>query len=372
MKIANGFEIIEALEQAFPKHLSYEGDPIGLHIGTLNKKIERIMVTLDVLENVVDEAIEKNVDLIIAHHPLLFRPIKNIFTDDTQGRLIQKALKHNIAIYGIHTNLDIGEGGINDYLANSLNLEDCKIMDVTYEEPLLKLVTFVPDTHIEAVYDAICQAGAGYIGNYKGTSFQTKGTGTFIPLEGSQPFIGSVGQVERVSEIRLETILPAHLEGKILKALFKAHPYEEVAYDVYNLHQKGKAYGLGRVGKLPEPMRLEQFAKWLKEKWDLDGVRVVGNLDSIVHKVAISGGDGNKYIAKAKRKGADVFVTGDIYYHNAHGAMDMGLNLVDVGHHAEKICKPLLANFFEKKAKEKKWQLEMIQSESITNPFQFL
>lgn len=372
MKTANGFEIIEALEQAFPKHLSYEGDPIGLHVGTLNKKVHRVMVALDVLENVVDEAIEKKADLIVAHHPLLFRPVKSICTDHSQGRLLQKALINDIAIYGIHTNLDIAQGGINDYLAQSIELVDPKIMDVTYEEDLLKLVTFIPTDYAEIVYDALCKAGAGHIGNYSGTSFQTTGTGTFLPLDESKPFIGNVHETAHVEEVRLETILPARFKGKVLKALLAVHPYEEVAYDFYKLEQKGKAYGLGRVGRLSEPMSLRAFGVFLKEKWDLDGVRVVGDLDEMIERVAISGGDGNKYIAKAKRMGADVFVTGDIYYHNAHGAMEMNLNLIDVGHHVEKICKPLLARFFAEKAKEKHWELEIIQSESVTNPFQFL
>ena len=372
MKVANGIEIIKVLEQAFPKYLSYAKDPIGLHIGTLNKKVKRIMVTLDVLENVVDEAIAKEVDLIVAHHPLLFRPIQAIDTAIPQGRLIEKAICHQIAIYGIHTNLDIGTGGINDYMANSLGLSNCEIMDVTYEEPLIKLVTFVPKSHIEAVYEAICHAGAGHIGNYKGTSFQTEGIGMFIPLKGAAPFIGKVGHAEQVSEIRLETILPLKLQNKVLKALLVAHPYEEVAYDFYPLNQKGKAYGLGRVGCLAAPMSLHAFANWLKEKWDLDGVRVIGDLNQPIQKVAVSGGDGNKYIAKAKRMGADVFVSGDIYYHNAHSAMEMGLSIVDVGHHAEKICKPLLADFFCQKAQEYKWMLDGLQSESNTNPFRFL
>ena len=372
MKVANGFELIGTLEQAFPKHLSYEGDPIGLHVGTLNKKVRRIMVALDVLENVVDEAIEKKVDLIVAHHPLLFRPAWKIQTDTAQGRLLKKALVNDIAIYGIHTNLDIGEGGINDYLAESIGLTETKIMDVTYEESLLKLVTFVPTDYIDTVHAAVCKAGAGHIGNYSETSFRSEGTGTFRSLENTNPFIGRRGELAHVQEVRLETILPVSLKKKVLKALLDAHPYEEVSYDFYTLEQKSRAYGLGRVGRLSDSMTLRSFALYLKEQWDLDGVRVVGDLDALVQKVAISGGDGNKYIAKAKRAGADVFVTGDIYYHNAHSAMDLNLNIVDVGHHAEKICKPLLENFFMEKAKENQWELEVIQSESPTNPFQFL
>ena len=347
LKKVNGHEIIQLFEQFSPKNYAMEGDKIGLQIGRLNKPVENVMIALDVLDEVVDEAIEKNVQLIIAHHPPIFRPLKAIATDTPAGRLLEKLIKHDIAVYAAHTNLDIAKGGVNDLLADALKLSNTDVLYPTYEIKLKKLVVFVPVENVQEVKKALGDAGAGAIGNYSHSIFSAAGTGQFLPNEFANPHIGEQGKLETVEEERVETIYPAHLEKRILTAMFKAHPYEEVAYDIYPLENKGETLGLGRIGDIPE-MTLQEFAEHVKQTLDVNGVRVVGDLNAKIKKVAVLGGDGNKYYSTAKYKGADVYVTGDMYYHVAHDAMMLGLNIVDPGHNVEKIMKKGVVKQLEK------------------------
>lgn len=371
MKNPNGHEIIQLFEQFSPKSLAMEGDKIGLQIGRLNRKVERIMIALDVLENVIDEAIEKNVQLIIAHHPIIYRPLKNVWTDTPQGRMVEKLLKHDIAVYAAHTNLDVAKGGVNDLLAAALELQDSEVLVPTYDTKLKKLVVFVPATHAEEIRKVLGKAGAGFIGNYSHCSFSSNGTGRFLPGEDTDPYIGQVGQLEEVDEVRIETIIPEPLLKKAITAMIKAHPYEEVAYDVYPTENKGEVLGLGRIGKVSE-MTLGEFAEKVKTSLDVDQVRVVGDLHAKISKVAVLGGDGNKYFMNAKFKGADVYVTGDIYYHTAHDAMMQGLNMIDPGHNVEKIMKKGLTAALQQMCKEAGYEVEIFPSELNTDPFQFV
>ncbi|MDQ0197269.1 Nif3-like dinuclear metal center hexameric protein [Neobacillus ginsengisoli] len=371
VKKANGHEIIQLFEQFSPKGLAMEGDKIGLQIGRLNKKIDRIMIALDVLEEVIDEAIEKNVQLIIAHHPPIFRPLKNVITDTVQGRMIEKLLKHDISVYAAHTNLDVAKGGVNDLLADALGIENTEVLVPTYETELKKIVVFVPATHSEEIRQVLGNAGAGSIGNYSHCSFSTGGTGRFTPRENTNPYIGHPGQLEAVEEVRIETIIPEALLKKTISAMVKAHPYEEVAYDVYPVENKGEILGLGRIGTI-QAVTLGEFAEKVKTALEVDKIRVVGDLTSIVKKVAVLGGDGNKYFTQAKFKGADVYVTGDIYYHTAHDAMMEGLNMIDPGHNVEKVMKKGLSATLKKMCLESGYEVEIFPSEVNTDPFQFV
>ncbi|MFJ7847366.1 Nif3-like dinuclear metal center hexameric protein [Peribacillus sp. NPDC097206] len=372
MKTANGMQIIEMFEQFSPKRYAMEGDPIGLHVGELNKPVSKVMIALDVLEEVVDEAIEKGVELIIAHHPLIYRPLKKIDTAKASGRIIEKLIKHDIAVYAAHTNLDVAKGGVNDLLADALQLQNTEVLVPTHEIPLRKLVVYVPKEDEQKVRDALGKAGAGSLGNYSYCSFTVEGTGRFLPGEGSEPSIGKRGKIERVSEVRIETIFPEPIEKKILSAMIKAHPYEEVAYDIYKLENKGESLGLGKIGVLVEEMSLGQFAEHVKETLEVENVRVVGDLNSTIKKVAVLGGDGNKYFTTAKFKGADVYVTGDMYYHTAHDAMMIGLNIVDPGHNVEKVMKKGVARILNEMCVNKNLDVEFIPSELNTDPFTFI
>lgn len=265
-KSVNGQQIIQLFEQFSPKAYAVEGDKIGLQIGTLNKPIKNVMVTLDVLESVIDEAIEKEVDLIIAHHPPIFRSLKHISTDQPAGRLIEKCLKHDIAVYAAHTNLDVADGGVNDLLAEALELSETEVLAPTYTDPLKKLAVYVPKEYEEQVRAALGNAGAGHIGEYSHCAFSSEGIGSFKPLDGAKPFIGEVGELELVHEVRLETVFPKSVEKAVINAMIKSHPYEEVAYDIYPVEQTPAEKGLGRVGTLKNEMTLKEFALFVKDK----------------------------------------------------------------------------------------------------------
>lgn len=368
----NGQTVIQFVEQLAPKHLALEGDKIGLHVGSLQKPIKKVMVALDVLDEVVDEAIAEGVDLIVAHHAIIYRPLKHLRTDLPAGKVFEKLIKHDIAVYTAHTNLDTAENGLNDWLAEALGLQKIEMLDDHVQDPLKKLVVYVPTTHTDAVLQAICQAGAGWIGNYSHCTYKKTGEGTFMAREGCNPFLGEVGNLERVEEVRLETVLPASKQNIVISAMKKVHPYEEVAYDIYPLDLPGKKYGIGRIGKLSAPMTLRELAAHVKATFGLSGLRVVGNLDEPIKKVAVVGGDGSSYVGKAIFRGVDVMITGDIGYHIAHDAQADGISIIDAGHNIEKIMKTKLAEYLTKRLTETGSQTEVLASKVHTDPFQFL
>lgn len=370
MKIPNGQQIIEEFEKWSPKYLAMEGDPIGLHVGTLNKKIEKVLVTLDVNEDVVNEAIAKGAGLIIAHHPPIFRPLKNLQTDFPQGRLMEKLIKSDIAVYAAHTNLDVAQGGVNDLLADALGLKNTRVLVPTFEAELVKIAVFVPESHEEAVREAFGKAGAGAIGDYEYCSYTLSGTGRFRPTAEADPYIGEAGKMEVTAESKVEVVVRKQEKDRVIKAMIAAHPYEEVAYDVFTLENKEIAMGLGRVGSLETPLTLKEFADWTKQQLDVPSLRMVGDPNATIKKVAVLGGDGNKYIQQAKRAGADVYVTGDMYFHVAQDAQAVGLNIIDPGHHVEKV---MIQGVVEHMAKQQPtWQCEFLPSKTNTEPFRFI
>ncbi|TCS83712.1 Nif3-like dinuclear metal center hexameric protein [Tepidibacillus fermentans] len=369
---AKGQTIIQLIEQLAPKYLAVEGDRIGLQVGTLQKEIKKVMLTLDVLENVVDEAIEQQIDFIISHHASIYRPLKHLRTDLPQGRIYQKLLKHDIAVYTAHTNLDVALGGVNDALAKRIGIQATEFLQEVYQQKLKKIVVYVPESHQQVVLDALYANGAGWIGNYSHCSFTSSGIGTFMPREGTNPYIGQQGKLERVNEVRIETIIPEEKQNQAIKAMIKAHPYEEVAYDIYPLDIEGKAYGIGRVGVLEQELTLKEFALQVKRQLELDGARVIGDFTQKIRKVAIVGGDGNSFVPTAAFKGVDVLITGDIYYHVAHEAMAEGLAIIDVGHNVEKWVLPELKAYLEQAFKERNIMTEVYESKTDTNPFQFI
>lgn len=371
-KTINGQNVIQSFESWSPKSLAVEGDKIGLMIGTLDKPVKKVMIALDVLEEVIDEAVEKEVDLIIAHHPLIFKPLKHINTKTGQGPIIEKCIKHDIAVYAAHTNLDVAKGGVNDMMAEALGLIDTKVLVPTMEDKLKKLVAFVPEDHLETVRHALGDAGAGHIGEYSHCSFTSEGTGAFMPGDEADPYIGEQGKMEFVSEKRIETILAESQVKKVVNALIKAHPYEEPAYDLYPSDMEGEVLGLGRIGSLENEMTLGDFASHVKDAFDVNTVRAVGEKDSKVKKVAILGGDGNKYWSHAKRMGADVYVTGDLYYHVAHDAMMSGLKMIDPGHNVEKVMKVGVQKRLKEQMQKKGYEVEVLASEVNTDPFTFI
>ncbi|SDE78120.1 dinuclear metal center protein, YbgI/SA1388 family [Fontibacillus panacisegetis] len=369
---AKGQTVIQYMEQLAPKHVAMEGDKIGLQLGSLQKEIRGVLVALDVNEEVVEEAVEKGVDLIIAHHAIIYRPLAHLQSDTPMGKLYEKLIKNDIAVYVAHTNLDVTDGGMNDWMAEVLGIENGSPIDDIHTDDLYKLVVFVPKDHHQRVLDAILNAGAGQIGNYSHCSFNIEGYGTFLPGEGTDPYIGQQGKMEKAEEIRIETLVPASIRSKVIQAMLKSHPYEEVAYDLYAVDLKGRSLGLGRVGKLAEPVSLNSFVQRVKEKLEVPAVRVVGDLNRQIKKVAVIGGSGGRYWKTAMFRGADVLVTGDVDYHTAQDALMAGITIIDPGHNAEKIMKPRVAAWLAEKLSDDKYDTKVHVSKVNTEPFVFM
>ena len=328
--------IAETLEKFAPCHLAESWDNVGLLVGQSDLRVEKILLTLDVTPEVIAEAIDTGSNLIVTHHPFPFKPGKTIRTDCPEGAMLASLLKNDIAVYAAHTNLDAAIGGVNDALATALGLNSVTPLKKA-EERLVKIVVYVPSGHEEQVWQAMAEAGAGHIGQYSHCSFRVDGIGTFRPGEGTHPYIGTAGKHERVAEIRLETVAPAVLSGDVVRAMLSAHPYEEAAYDIYPMENVRHQGGLGRIGRLPAPVKLQEFACRVKKALDFAGVRGVGDKASRIACVAVCGGSGMELAGIARSAGADVLVTGDIRYHEAQTALAQGLCLVDAGHFATEI-----------------------------------
>ncbi|MFD0672050.1 Nif3-like dinuclear metal center hexameric protein [Cohnella sp. GCM10027633] len=366
---ARGETIVQLMERLAPKHYAVEGDKIGLQVGTAAREVRRVLVALDVTPAVVEEAGELGAELIIAHHAVIYRPLASLRTDTPAGALAASLLRQDIAVYISHTNLDTADGGMNDWMAEALGLNGRDVLEEVHTDKLFKLVVFVPETHSDKVRAALFGAGAGWIGNYSHCSFNTEGTGTFLPREGAKPFIGQQGKLESAAEVRIETVVSQSVRKAVISAMLKAHPYEEVAYDLYPMDLKGRSFGLGRVGVLPAPETLDEFAERVKQAFDVPFVRVVGDGSKRIRKVAVLGGSGGRYIRHASFSGADVLVTGDIDYHTAQDAEAAGLALVDPGHNAEKIMKPKTAEWLQEQLKSKGYATEVFASQVNTEPF---
>ena len=358
-------DIVAFMEGVAPGKLAESWDNTGLAIGDPDHQVKKVLVALDVIDSVIDEAIDIGADLILTHHPmLLFKKINSITKNDLLGKRIYKLIENEVATLSAHTNLDIAKGGINDVLADIIGLTNVEILEETWAEDLKKIVTYVPESHLEVVRNAMCAAGAGHIGNYSHCTFQTTGEGTFLPLAGTSPYIGKEGILEKTSEVRLETIAPVEKAQKIVDAMKKAHPYEEVAYDIYAVEQKGTKEGIGRIGDLPQPIIFSDFALLLKEKLGLDEIiRLVGDPNQKIKRVGLCTGSGVEFMAAAKKQGADAYLTGDLKFHEAQRALEMGLCVGDITHYAsEVIIVPVLQEALSREAKEKGWDLEVVCS----------
>lgn len=344
----SGQTLVQILEKWAPRKLAMDWDNPGLAVGELSRKISKVLLTLTVTEGTVEYAAKNDFDFIIAHHPLFYKPVKSLRWDTPLGKIVYKAIKSDIMIYSAHTNMDIAANGINDILAEALDLQNIQVLKETFREKLKKLVVFVPKGYEDVVRNALGNAGAGYIGNYSHCSYNTDGFGTFKPLAGTKPFIGKEGKLEKTDEVRIETIVPENLLKKVVSAMLKVHPYEEVAFDIYPLENFGSVSGLGRIGYVKEPVTLKTFCEVVKQKLDISYLRVVGDLDKNISKIAVCGGAGSDLAQVAAFHGADVFVTGDVKYHEAVDAKAVDLAIVDAGHFStENLLIPLLKEYLE-------------------------
>ncbi len=365
-------DFIRRLDQYFPPCLAEADDPVGLHVGTLDKEIAKVMMTLDVRPEVVAEAIREGVDLIVAKHPPIFRPLKRLTLNDPQNKMYGELIKHDIAVYAVHTNMDIVENGLNDWFCEVLDIEVTDFLQATHKIPYLKLVVYAPTDYGEYIRLALEKAGAGQQGDYLGCSFSTVGEGRFTPVGDAKPFLGKVQQQEVVDETKIEVIFLETQRDHIMKALLAAHPYEEPAYDLIYLANPPKQFGLGRVGELNEAITLVDFVQKIKEVFQLDGLRLIADTpDKLVKRVAICGGSGEKFFRDALKKNADVYITGDVYYHTAHDMIAEGISVIDPGHHIEVLCQTRCLALFEQWKQEYNWDLTFIEATQDTNPFRF-
>lgn len=364
--------LVNIIESFFPAHLAEDWDNVGMQLGDPSAGVSNLLVTLDVTDDVADEAVAKGAQLILSHHPLIFQPVKNLSFDKPLGKLIAKLIKNDIAVFSAHTNLDSGSEGINDVLARLLGLKNIEVLAPSSTEQLVKLAVFVPKDYLESVRSAICSAGAGWIGNYSSCTFSVLGNGTFLPLKGTNPFIGTTGKLENVKEYRLETIVPKKLLKAVVAALLKNHPYEEVAYDVYPMELEGNKYGLGRIGELNPGVILQDLIKRVKEVLGVDLVKVVGRGPKEISRAAVCGGAGASLIDEAIKKGAQCLITGDVKYHEARDAEAMGLAVIDAGHFfTENFIVRHLCNRLKKEFSAKQIDVSVLASSTNCEPWKY-
>lgn len=369
-KTARVSDIVGLLNQICPPELAEDWDNVGLQVGDPEAEIHKILVCLDAEEPAVDEALNCGAELIISHHPLIFRALKRLSPTDMTGRVLFRAIQNHIAVVSAHTNLDRAEDGLNDWLASCLGLTDSRPLEPPETGHYYKLVVYVPVGHEREVMDAVFSAGAGHIGAYDRCSFRVTGTGSFRGQDDTQPFIGSAGKFEEAEEVRLETIVPQSGLSKVVARVLKAHPYEEVAYDLIPLANNRPGVGLGRIGVLNEPGSLEMFAERVKEALGLTSLRIVGDLNRKIRKIAVCGGTGMSTYSDALYNGADCLVTGDIKYHEAQRARADGVALVDAGHFAtERLMIAELSKRLRLLCRERQFALEICEMKTEQDPF---
>jgi len=341
-------DIITYLETVAPIGYQESYDNAGLILGNSESNISSALITLDITEAVIDEAIEHGCELIISHHPILFKGLKRINGKTYVERCVIKAIKNDIAIYAAHTNLDSIINGVNSKIGEKIGLINTRIL-APAKDLLLKLVTFVPENHLDKVREAVFNAGAGNIGNYDKCSYNIEGSGTFRGNDNANPFVGTKGEFHTEKETRFETALPKHLKNKVVKALLEAHPYEEVAYDLYALENELPNVGAGMIGELPFAEDEGDFLSRLLEIFDCRVIRHTSLLSKPVRKVAVCGGAGSFLLSKAIVEGSDIFITGDFKYHDFFDTENK-IVVADIGHYeSEQFTKEVFHELLIKK-----------------------
>lgn len=340
--------IIDMLEEMAPLHYAEDFDNVGLLVGSNTQKITNVLVTLDTLETVVDEAIEKDCNLIVSFHPIVFKGLKKINGTNYVERVIIKAIQHNIAIFAIHTALDNHWQGVNHMICEKLGLTNQQIL-IPKKETICKLSTYVPTTSLKDVRSALFEVGAGAIGNYNNCSFYHEGTGSFKGNEHSNPVIGTPHTFQEEKESQLQITFAAHLRGSVLKTLQKAHPYEEVAYEITTLENNHQKIGMGMIGELSQALPEKDCLQLVKDTFKAKGIRHSAFLNKPIKRIAVLGGSGAFAINQAKRAGADLYLTADIKYHEFYQAENQFI-IADIGHYeSEQYTKNLIVSYLRKK-----------------------
>jgi dinuclear metal center YbgI/SA1388 family protein len=360
-------EIFPILEEMAPLAYAEDFDNVGLLVGDANAEATGILVCHDALESVIDEAIAKKCNLVVCFHPIIFSGLKKITGKNYVERAVLKAIKNDIAIYAVHTALDNHKHGVNKIFCDALGLTQTKVL-VPKKNFIQKLVTYTIAENAEQLRNALFDAGAGKIGNYEDCSFNSKGIGTYMGNEDSNPEIGERFEFVENEEIKIEVTFEKNLQSKILKTLFQNHVYEEVAYEIYDLQNQHQNIGLGMIGELEKPMIETDFLSFVKDKMQCGGIRHSTFLGKPIQKVAVLGGSGSFAISNAKQAGADIFLTADLKYHNFYEAENQ-LVLADIGHfESERFTKNYIVDFLKKKI----LNFAIIFSEENTNPVKYL
>lgn len=359
-------ELTTYLEAIAPLAYQESYDNAGLIVGNASAEVSGVLVTLDSTEEVIDEAIAKGCNLVVAHHPIIFKGLKKLTGKNYIERTIIKAIKNDVAIYATHTNLDSVVGGVNFKIAEKLKLEKVKIL-APKSQVLMKLVVFVPVNNAKEVLEALHAAGAGMIGNYSHASFRCEGTGAFRPNEKAKPTIGAANVDEEVHENRVEVIFPAYLKNQVLAAMYRTHIYEEVAHDIIMLENQNSEVGSGIIGELSNEMSERDFLAYLKQNMGVSVIRHTKLLGKPIRKVAVCGGSGGFLLGDAIGQLADIFITADYKYHEFFDA-DNRIIIADIGHYeSEQYTKELLKDYICKKF----INFAVHLSETPTNPINY-
>ena len=360
-------DITNYLEELAPLQYAEDFDNVGLLVGNYNSQVTGVLVALDTLETIVDEAISKKCNLIVSFHPIIFSGLKKLNGNNYVERVLLKAIKNDIAIYAMHTALDNSFMGVSAKMAEVLGLTNTKVL-LPKQGLIKKLTTYAPTNDAEKIRTALFKAGAGNIGNYDDCSFNTDGIGTYKGNENSNPTLGVKGKLHSENETFISVIFEKHLQNNILKALFEAHPYEEVAYDIVttdNLHQN---IGMGMIGELADPLTGQDFLNFVKQQFNLQCIKHSKILDRPIKKVALLGGSGSFAIDSAKHLGADIYISSDFKYHDFFKA-ENHLILADIGHYeSEQFTKNLIVDYLTKKFRN----FAIVLSEKNTNPINYL
>jgi dinuclear metal center YbgI/SA1388 family protein len=363
-------DIQEVLEAWAPKEIALETDNFGLQIGSAGERVKRILVALEITAEVISEAKRTKADLIITHHPLLFHPLRSLADSTDSGRFVREIVQNDIAVYSAHTNLDFARCGVSFVLAECLGLTDIDFLQRN-SSGMRKIIVFVPPEHVEAVADGMASAGAGIVGDYDKCSFRINGTGTFRPRSGASPFVGAVGNFEKVPEVRLEMLVPSWRLQAVIRKMLEAHPYEEVAYDVYPLENRAKDSGAGAIGSLKTAVSLRQFLNRIRANLGIRSLKFSGHPTSNVKRVAVCGGAGGSLLSSAINEKADVFVTADVKYHTFQDARDK-IALVDAGHYeTERPVLDAIVHCLRKAIEEKGQKVEVTLTSVVTNPVSY-
>lgn len=335
------------LNDFIPLNLAQSWDNVGLQVGDRNSNVSGILISIDVTDTTIDFAQRSNCNLILSHHPVIFKPIKNIIEDTFHGRLISKLIKNNLAVYAAHTNLDSINWGVSNCLAKSIGLEGSEPIQSIDEDGDYKLVTFVPKEAVEKVRNVVCSAGAGIIGDYEYCTFSTPGEGTFKGNENTRPSIGEKDRLEKVLEERFEVKVPKKIINKVVGTLIEHHPYEEVAYDLIPL-KKLSENGLGKIATLAGMKTVSEIIKLISEQTGNENIRVCGDINKKVKRVAVCGGSGSGMVSTCIQKGAELFISGEFSYHAALEAKAKDLILLEIGH---RISEALVLETLKKKVR---------------------